>query len=349
MQFLDEVRIRVISGRGGDGSSSFRRERYVPYGGPDGGDGGRGGDVVLVADGGLNTLLALRKGAFFKADSGDHGSGRDRTGRTGRSLELAVPVGTRVLDEESGELLADLTEEGQRWVAAEGGRGGLGNVHFKSSVNRAPRKCTPGGPPEDRWLRLELRLMADVGLLGFPNAGKSTLISRISAARPRVADYPFTTLTPSLGMVSVGLEGSFVVADIPGLIRGAAEGAGLGHQFLRHLQRNRVLWHLVSLSELDDWPDEDADAEADRDGVGVRYAAIRHELAAFDDELAAVPEVVVLTTRDTVDEARVEAARKAIAALAPDREVFVVSSVTGEGVSALVNRTWERLGAMLSE
>jgi GTP-binding protein len=333
MRFLDEVRITVVSGDGGDGCSSFRREKYVPYGGPDGGDGGRGGDVVFVATRDRNTLLHLKTKPLWEAERGSHGMGKQKTGRSGSSLEVEVPIGTRVFDAETKNLLADLTADGERWIAAEGGSGGLGNLRFKSSTNRTPRERTPGKPGEERVLDLELMLMADVGLLGFPNAGKSTLIARLSAARPRIADYPFTTLEPSLGVVDVGGDHSFVMADIPGLIEGSAEGAGLGHQFLRHLGRTRLLLHLVSLSPVDG---EDALA---------RYRAIRAELEAYGEQLAGRPELVVLTKLDAVDE---EAATQAIQAFAASgiEAPIAISAVAGTGLSELKSAVWSRLQSM---
>lgn len=339
MRFIDEARVLVVSGSGGDGAVSFRREKFVPFGGPDGGDGGWGGDVVLVATTRLNTLLSLRGVPHIKAKNGVHGSGRQMTGAGAPAVEVPVPVGTRVFDEETGEQVVDLTEDEQRYVVAKGGAPGKGNVHFKSSKNRTPRKATPGKPGEEKMLRLELMLMADVGLLGFPNAGKSTLISRLSAARPKVADYPFTTLVPNLGVVKVGLDASFVIADIPGLIRGASEGAGLGHQFLRHVQRTRVLLHLVSLG-----PDE---LEAPED----RYRAIREELQRYDPELAQRPERIVLTKVDVADSspddgATLEQARERILALADGpREVHVISAFTGEGLKPLLQGVWKDVRA----
>ena len=359
MRFIDEVSLRVISGAGGKGCASFRRESFVPHGGPNGGDGGSGGDVVFVADSGVNTLYQLRARPFWRADDGEPGRGSDCTGRSGKDLEILVPAGTRVFDDETGELLADVTEPGQRWVAAKGGQGGQGNTRFKTSTNRTPRQSTPGGPGEDRALRLELLLMADVGLLGFPNAGKSTLISVISAARPKIADYPFTTLTPSLGVVSVGDDGAFVVADIPGIIRGAAQGAGLGHQFLRHLQRNRLLLHLISLSEVDaigaaelDAGNADPEDEHEEGPPGPadpveRYLALRAELEAFDEGLAELPEIVVLTKADLATPERIAEVRAALNSVAADREILVVSAPTGKGMKTLVERIWTRLQAML--
>ena len=336
MRFLDEVRITVVSGDGGDGCSSFRREKYVPYGGPDGGDGGRGGDVVFVATRDRNTLLHLKTKPLWEAERGSHGKGKQMTGRSGESLEVEVPIGTRVFDAETKNLLADLTADGERWIAAEGGSGGLGNLRFKSSTNRTPRERTSGKPGEERMLDLELMLMADVGLLGFPNAGKSTLVSRLSAARPRIADYPFTTLEPSLGVVDVGGDHSFVMADIPGLIEGSAEGAGLGHQFLRHLGRTRLLLHLVSLSPVDG------------DDVLARYRAIRAELEAYGEHLAGRPELVVLTKLDAVDE---EAAQQAIQAFAAAgiESPTAISAVSGTGLSELKAAVWSRLQSMTAE
>jgi GTP-binding protein len=348
MRFIDEVTVRVISGAGGKGCSSFRREAFVPYGGPDGGDGGRGGDVIFVADTGVNTLLHLRSRPSWRAEKGEPGRGADCTGASGASLEVAVPVGTQAYDAATGELLADLTEAGQRWIAARGGDGGQGNTRFKTSTNRTPRQTTPGFPGEDRELRLELRLVADVGLLGFPNAGKSTLISVISAARPKIADYPFTTLAPSLGVVDRGTEGAFVVADIPGLIRGASEGHGLGHQFLRHLQRTRLLLHLISLSPVDALAASDPEA-ADVDGAPSPSDPVeRYELAAFDEALAALPEIIVLTKADLVDAAEIDATRAALEEVAPGRAILSVSSATGVGLRELLDRIWTHIQGMLA-
>ena len=333
MRFLDEVRITVVSGDGGDGCSSFRREKYVPYGGPDGGDGGRGGDVVFVATRDRNTLLHLKTKPLWEAERGSHGMGKQKTGRSGTPLEVEVPIGTRVFDAETKNLLADLAADGERWIAAEGGSGGLGNLRFKSSTNRTPRQRTPGKPGEERTLDLELVLMADVGLLGFPNAGKSTLVSRLSAARPRIADYPFTTLEPSLGVVDVGGDHSFVVADIPGLIEGSADGAGLGHQFLRHLGRTRLLLHLVSLSPVDG------------DDVLARYRAIRAELEAYGEHLAGRPELVVLTKLDAVDEGAAQEAIRAFAASGIEAPM-AISAVSGTGLSELKAAVWSRLQSM---
>ena len=332
MRFVDEVEIEIQSGRGGKGSSSFRREKYVPLGGPDGGDGGRGGNVSFRADTGLQTLLDFRSRSYIRAGDGEGGGKRLQTGATGEDIIVRVPVGTILRDGESGQVLFELTRVDEERIAAPGGKGGLGNTHFKSSTNRAPRTTTPGEPGVRLRLRLELRLMADVGLLGWPNAGKSTLVSTVSAARPRVADYPFTTLAPSLGVVSVGEDETFVIADIPGLIEGAAEGKGLGHQFLRHLMRNRVLLHLVSLSPMEAEPPER------------RYRALRDELARYDETLVERPEIVVLTQADLVEPEGIEEARAALVA-AGASEPRVISAATGQGVQELVHAVWGLLKA----
>src|SRR5947209_5726853 len=281
--FLDRVKIRVRGGHGGNGVTAFRREKFVPRGGPSGGEGGRGGDVWLVADDSLNTLLHLRFNPEHNAERGRHGEGSNRSGREGADVDVRVPVGTQVLDAETGEQLADLTEDGQRWLAARGGRGGFGNAHFATSTNRAPRYHQEGSPGDERELQLELKLIADVGLVGFPNAGKSTLISTISAARPKIADYPFTTLEPHLGVVDLGDFRTFVVADIPGLIEGAHEGHGLGDRFLRHVERTKVLLHLVDVS-----------SASGRDSVD-DYEVINRELGAYSGELGSRPQFVVAT------------------------------------------------------
>lgn len=324
MQFIDEAIIRVEAGRGGNGCLSFRREKYIAKGGPDGGDGGDGGDVWLVADAALNTLVDFRYQPLYRAANGEQGSGRNRTGAAGDHRRIKVPVGTSVIDEETLEPLGDLTAAGQELLVARGGRRGLGNTRFKSSVNRAPRRTTPGEPGEVRQLRLQLKLLADVGLLGLPNAGKSTLISKVSAARPKVADYPFTTLVPSLGVVRIDSDASFVMADIPGLIAGAAEGAGLGVQFLRHLSRTRLLLHLVELAPLDG-SDPLCNARL-----------IEQELAAYSAALAERDIWTVLTKSDVADAEAAQATRAAFAEAFPGRPVFVVSAVTGAGLDALV-------------
>jgi GTP-binding protein len=323
MRFIDEVSVHVISGTGGDGISTFRREKYVAFGGPDGGDGGKGGDVIFFASRGRSTLLELRAHAVWRAEDGGRGGSRNKTGANGADALVAVPLGTRIYDEGSGELVGDLVNEGDRLKVARGGDGGFGNTHFKTSTNRAPRKKTPGWPGTERRLRLELMLMADVGLLGFPNAGKSTLISRLSAARPKVADYPFTTLVPSLGVVEVGHEGSFVIADIPGLIEGAAHGAGLGHRFLRHLGRTRLLLHLISAS-----PDETLSAAR-------RYEIIREELAKFDPHLSERPELLVLTKTDTLPPEALVLVEKEIRRAAKGKKLLKISAVSGQGVAEL--------------
>ena len=331
MRFVDEARIRVVSGSGGNGAVSFRREKYVPFGGPDGGDGGRGGDVVVKATTRRNSLMELRGKTQIVASNGERGGTRQMTGAGADNAVLEVPVGTRLLNDHTGELIADLVEDGAQVVVARGGAGGKGNMRFKSSTNRAPRECTPGEEGEEVMLRLELLLMADVGLLGFPNAGKSTLIRCISSARPRVADYPFTTLVPNLGVVDMGLEGTFVVADIPGLIRGAADGVGLGHRFLRHVSRNRLLLHLISLG-----PDE-------AESPAKRYHDIRGELERYDPLLLDRPEVVVLTKIDTVPpEIRDEIVAE-VQASVPGQRVHVISAPTHQGIDALVQAIWRML------
>jgi len=330
MPFIDEVEIRVVSGRGGDGCVSFRREKYVSFGGPDGGDGGRGGTVTLVADGGLNTLARFRGQRLYKAEDGRGGSPAQCTGRSGKDLEVPVPVGTLVRDLSTGDLLADLSEEGATLLAARGGDGGKGNIRFATATNRSPRKASPGFPNEERKLHLELRLLADVGVVGFPNAGKSTFVSRVSAARPRIADYPFTTLQPSLGVVQLGLDETFVVADVPGLIRGAADGAGLGHQFLRHVRRTRVLLHLVRA-----WTDDESTAVQ-------RYRAIRAELEAYDPDLAQRPELLAISQIDVVTPEQLQELRTELAA-AGITEVHFFSAVTGQGLRPLLEAIWDRL------
>ena len=334
MRFVDEVEIEVQSGRGGRGSSSFRREKYVPHGGPDGGDGGRGGDVVLVADSGLGSLLDLRARAHWKAGDGTAGDYRQMTGAIGADLVIRVPVGTVVLDAAEQFVLCELLKDGESRVVAAGGKGGLGNIHFKTSTNRAPKETGPPGAGETRRVRLELKLVADVGLLGFPNAGKSTLISVISAARPKIADYPFTTLVPNLGVVSVGDGGTFVVADIPGLIEGAAEGKGLGLQFLRHVERTRLLLHLVSLAE-------------EGDPVQ-RWRILRDELRRYNAAMLDRPEIVVLSQVDAVDVGQLDQVRADFAA-AGVLHTTAISAVTGQGVATLVQQAWARLRELVPD
>ena len=325
MKFVDEATIRVQAGNGGHGCLSFRREKYVAKGGPDGGDGGDGGSVYLVADTSLNTLADFRVARKFKAEVGQGGAGRNMTGKSGDDLEVRVPQGTVVHDVDTGELICDLTEDGQRQMVAEGGQGGLGNTRFKSSVNRAPRKITNGTPGEARHLKLELKVLADVGLLGMPNAGKSTLITSMSAAKPRIADYPFTTLHPNLGVVRVGRLQSFVMADIPGLIEGASEGAGLGIQFLKHLQRTRLLLHVVDIAPID--PNADPAKEVQ---------AIAKELAQFSAELAGKPRWLVINKIDLLTDDDLAVARDMLLEeLEWTGPVFEVSAATGAGTEAL--------------
>ena len=325
MKFVDEARMKVQAGNGGRGSTSFRREKFVPLGGPDGGDGGHGGSVYLRAAPGINTLADFRIQRTFKAEVGEYGSSNGCTGRGGVDLYIPVPVGTVVRDLETQEALGDLTREGQQLLVARGGKGGWGNTRFKSSTNRSPRQFGPGLPGEKRALELELKLIADVGLLGLPNAGKSTLIRAVSAARPKVAGYPFTTLHPNLGVVSVGEHRSFVMADIPGLIEGAAEGAGLGLRFLRHLQRTRLLLHLVDIAP----PDPDADPVRDA-------RAIVQELKKFDPNLAAKPRWLVLNKRDLMlDDEAEERAASILRRLRFRGPHFLVSGATGRGTQEL--------------
>jgi GTPase len=316
VKFIDEAKIEVHAGKGGDGAATFRREKYIRYGGPNGGDGGRGGSVWARADRNINTLVDYRFARIHRAEHGARGMGADCDGRAGRDIELRVPVGTVIRDADDGALVADLAKDGERALLARGGQGGLGNVHFKSSVNRAPRQFTRGEPGESRNLALELRVLADVGLLGLPNAGKSSFIRAVSSARPKVADYPFTTLNPSLGVARVG-DASFVLADIPGLIEGASEGAGLGHQFLRHLGRTRLLLHIVDLTE----------PQAAR---GARVIAA--ELKKYGQGLERTPRWLVFNKIDAVEDADARI-QKALRALRWKRPWFKVSALTGEGCS----------------
>ncbi|HXG53237.1 MAG TPA: GTPase ObgE [candidate division Zixibacteria bacterium] len=336
MKFVDEARIRVIAGRGGRGCVSFRREKFVPRGGPDGGDGGKGGDVVVVADPQLTTLLDLRYQKLYKARPGEHGRGKEQHGRAGEDRIIKVPVGTIIRDAVTGELIGDLKEPGQRVVVAAGGRGGKGNAHFVSSTNRSPRFAQPGEPGEERELVIELRLLADVGIVGFPNAGKSTLIAAISAVRPKIADYPFTTLVPNLGVVRYGDGRSFVVADIPGLIEGAHLGHGLGHKFLRHVTRTSLLIHLIDGSRV-----REEDPLAD-------WKAVNRELELFDAGLAAKPQIVVVNKID-LPEGRAGARLLEERIPARWRPVSAISAATGEGVRALVQRTGARLDELRRE
>lgn len=328
--FIDRVKIHVRGGHGGNGVTAFRREKFVPRGGPSGGDGGRGGDVWLVADSSLNTLLHLRYNPEHIADRGRHGEGSNCSGREGEDRIVRVPVGTQVFESTSGELLQDLSADGVRWLAAKGGRGGFGNSHFATSVNRAPRYHQMGSEGEELELQLELKLLADVGLVGFPNAGKSTLISTISAAKPKIADYPFTTLEPHLGVVDLGDFRTFVVADMPGLIEGAHTGAGLGDRFLRHIERTKLLLHLVDISSV-----SGRDAVAD-------YLTVNRELKAYNPELASRPQIVVATKIDALDEPeRLESLRRQVAA--DGLALFEISSVTNKGTKELVAAVAARL------
>ena len=333
MKFVDEATIRVLAGNGGHGCLSFRREKYVERGGPDGGDGGHGGSVYLAADASLNTLADFRVARKFKAEGGQGGSGRNKTGRSGDDLEVRVPCGTVVHDVDTGELICDLTEPGQRQKVAEGGQGGLGNTRFKSSVNRAPRKITNGTPGEARHLRLELKVLADVGLLGMPNAGKSTLISAMSEAKPRIADYPFTTLHPNLGVVRVGQLQSFVMADIPGLIEGASEGAGLGIQFLKHLQRTRLLLHVVDIAPMDSNVEPASEIKA-----------LARELDKFSEELSEKTRWLVINKIDLLNDDDLAAAREQLLGdLGWSGPVFEVSAATGQGTEALGQAVMQQL------
>ena len=333
MKFVDEATIRVQAGNGGHGCLSFRREKYVERGGPDGGDGGDGGSVFLVAEQSLNTLADFRVARKFKAQTGQGGAGRNKTGRSGEDLDVMIPCGTVVHDVDTGELICDLTDAGQRQKLAEGGRGGLGNTRFKSSINRAPRKITNGTHGEARHLKLELKVLADVGLLGMPNAGKSTLITAMSQAKPRIADYPFTTLHPNLGVVRVGQLQSFVMADVPGLIEGASKGAGLGIQFLKHLQRTELLLHLVDIAPLN--PDA---KPADH------VRAIANELGNFSEDLAAKPRWLIINKVDLLDsDSRVEARAALLENLDWKGPVFEVSAATGEGTEPLAQAIMREL------
>ena len=326
MKFFDEARIEVYAGDGGNGAATFRREKYIPKGGPSGGDGGRGGSVYAVADRNLNTLIDYRYTRSFRAERGENGGSRDCYGKGGDDITLRFPVGTVIKDRDSGELVADLDEDGKTVLIAPGGRGGLGNIHFKSSTNRAPRKKTMGQEGEYRNLHLELKVLADVGLLGMPNAGKSTFIRSVSAAKPKVADYPFTTLAPNLGVVRTSEARSFVIADIPGLIEGAAEGAGLGHQFLRHLQRTHLLLHLVDLAPFDPEADPVADAKA-----------IAEELRKYDEALYNKPRWLVLNKLDLIpEEERAERVAAFLEAYGPVERHFQISAMKGEGTQALI-------------
>jgi GTP-binding protein len=321
MKFVDEAEIHVHAGNGGNGCASFRREKFIPFGGPDGGDGGGGGSVFLVADENLNTLIDFRHQRVYRAGRGENGMSRQMHGKAGEELVIRVPVGTVIINIDTDETIGDLTEHGQRLKVAQGGDGGLGNIHFKSSTNRAPRKATSGFPGDSRELRLELKLLADVGLLGFPNAGKSTFIRAVSAATPRVADYPFTTLHPNLGVVRIDTDQSFVVADIPGLIEGAADGAGLGIQFLKHVARTSLLLHLVDMAPQDGETDPVAQVKA-----------IEAELKQFDPGLLKRPRWLVLNKADLLpEEDRLKAAKDIVKRLKWKAPWFLVSAIGREG------------------
>jgi GTP-binding protein len=335
MKFVDEATIDIAAGHGGAGCVSFRREKFIPFGGPNGGDGGRGGSVWAVADVNLNTLIDFRYTRRFEARNGEAGRGSDQFGAAGEDIVLRVPVGTIFSDAETAERLCELLEPDERVLLAKGGDGGFGNLHFKSSTNRAPRQKTPGWPGEARKLKLELRVLADVGLLGMPNAGKSTLIASISNARPKIADYPFTTLHPNLGVVRVGPDQSFVVADVPGLIEGASEGAGLGHQFLRHLQRTELLLHLVDIA-----PFDGADPVA-------QVRAIVKELKAYDPGLHAKPRWIVLNKLDMVPaEEREARVKDFVRRLRWKGSVFAVSALARDGLDGLVRAAYQHVAAM---
>lgn len=332
MKFVDEASIFVKAGKGGDGCLSFRREKYIALGGPDGGDGGDGGDVNLIADHRVNTLIDFRHKKRFKAKNGSPGSGSNRTGASAESLDIIVPCGTLVFDNLTNELIGELIVESESLLVAQGGRRGLGNAKFKSSTNRAPRKFTKGTFGDSRELRLELKLLADVGLLGLPNAGKSSLVSAISDATPKIADYPFTTLYPSLGVAKIDIDASFVVADIPGLIEGASEGIGLGTQFLKHLERTSLLLHLIDLA-----------VDRDLEGIIPQYVKVNQELSNFSKELEKKPRWIVLNKRDLVHDNDIEAAKKQLRNIGLNMPIFAISSLNKFGIKELKYQIWEWL------
>jgi len=339
MKFIDEATIKVYAGDGGNGVATFRREKYEPMGGPDGGDGGRGGSIHAVADRNINTLVDYRYTRAFRARRGENGRGSDCYGAKGEDMVLRVPVGTVITDKGTGRVVADLAQDGQQALLAKGGNGGLGNIHFKSSINRSPRQCTKGEPGEEFELYMELKVLADVGLLGMPNAGKSTFIRSVSAAKPKVADYPFTTLHPNLGVVRVDANRSFVIADIPGLIEGAAEGAGLGHQFLRHLARTRLLLHIVDIAPFDEAVDPVAEARA-----------IIEELRKYDEGLYNKPRWLVLNKVDMLPSDERDAKRVAfLREFGWDAPSFCISALSGEGCQALVYAIMEYLESQRAE
>ena len=321
MKFLDQAKIYIASGHGGPGSISFRREAHVPFGGPDGGNGGRGGDIIAVCTDGLNTLIDFRYKQHFKARPGEGGKGRDRSGISGKDLILRLPIGTQILDETNKYILADMTKIGQNVILAKGGEGGKGNAFFKTSTNQAPRKSQPGGPLEEKWIWLRLKLIADIGLIGLPNAGKSTLLSRVTAAKPKIADYPFTTLHPNLGVVNQDNK-EFVIADIPGLIAGANEGAGLGHRFLGHVERCKALLHLVDVTS---------------ENVEKDYVTIIRELEAYNTDLAKKDQIVVFTKTDSASKQKIDDAAKKLKKL-KITDTIGISSVSGENISTLIRK-----------
>ncbi|MFZ9081386.1 MAG: GTPase ObgE [Burkholderiaceae bacterium] len=360
MKFIDEAFVELHAGKGGNGVAAFRREKFIPKGGPSGGDGGKGGSIWAIADENVNTLIHFRYARIHRARNGEQGQGSDRYGAGASDIELKMPVGTMVFDAETDDLLFDLSVHGERVLLAKGGDGGLGNLHFKSSTNRAPRQCTPGWPGESRRLRLELKLLADVGLLGLPNAGKSTLIAAASNARPKVADYPFTTLAPQLGVVETSLEKSFVMADIPGLIEGAAQGAGLGHQFLRHLQRTRLILHLVDMTgvglELESQSttktSKTEKTEDERLGLALarQVQLLTQELSSYDEALSAKPCWLVLNKIDMLTQAerqqRWKVMKKKLGWKGP---VFEISGLTREGVKPLMFAVQDWLSQQAAE
>lgn len=329
MKFLDQAKIYIASGHGGPGSISFRREAHVPFGGPDGGNGGRGGDIIAECTDGLNTLIDFRYQQHFKARPGEGGKGRDRSGISGKDLILRLPLGTQILDETNNFILADMTEIGQKVTLAKGGEGGKGNAFFKTSTNQAPRKSQPGGPLEEKWVWLRLKLIADIGLVGLPNAGKSTLLSRITSAKPKIADYPFTTLHPNLGVVNQDNK-EFVVADIPGLIKGAHEGHGLGHRFLGHVERCKGLIHLIDITSKDIIND---------------YSTIINEIKAYDESLSMKKEIIVLNKIDAVDKTTIDLAKKKLKNL-NIKKVICISAVSGENITNLIREAQDLIVAI---
>lgn len=329
MKFLDQAKIYIASGHGGPGSISFRREAHVPFGGPDGGNGGRGGDIIAECTDGLNTLIDFRYQQHFKARPGEGGKGRDRSGISGKDLILRLPLGTQILDETNNFILADMTEIGQKVTLAKGGEGGKGNAFFKTSTNQAPRKSQPGGPLEEKWVWLRLKLIADIGLVGLPNAGKSTLLSRITSAKPKIADYPFTTLHPNLGVVNQDNK-EFVVADIPGLIKGAHEGHGLGHRFLGHVERCKGLIHLIDITSKDIIND---------------YSTIINEIKAYDESLSSKKQIIVLNKIDAVDKTTIDLAKKKLKNL-NIKKVICISAVSGENITNLIRQAQDLIVAI---